>query len=170
MNIFRLIKNFISSINKYTEKIAVVILFFLMMLTTIDVIVRFFYKPIPGVYEIVQLGLAVIVFAAIGNSQVTKEHIRIDFFMNFLPIRLQRFNDVIIYTLVLALIGVMFWQLLIYASRMQTLNQITPVLQISIYPAIYIAAIGTLLYMLALFVDLVESIIKVVKGEDTNVI
>jgi len=163
-------KNIIHNLSKYSEKIAVVILLFLMLLTAADVIVRFFFRPITGVIEITQLGLAVIVFASIGYSQVTKEHIRIDFFMDFLPVRWQRLNDVFIYTLMLGLFGVLFKQLLVFGDRMKAINMFTPVLNMPVYPAIYIAAIGVLLFWLVLFTDLIETIIKLVRGDDTDAI
>jgi TRAP-type C4-dicarboxylate transport system permease small subunit len=163
-------KNIVNNLNSYTEKIAVVVLFSLMLLTTADVFLRTFYRPISGVIEITQLGLAVIVFTALGYSQVTREHIQIDFFMNLLPLKLQRFIQVIVYLLVLGLYGVVFWQLLVYGERLKALNSITPVLKLPIYPVVYVAAIGVLFFLLVLFADLVESSIKMAKGEDTDVV
>ncbi len=159
------IKKTFESINRIFVYISIFTLLFAMFLTTADVLGRFFGRPIMGVYEIVEISLALVVFAALGNSQITKSHIGIDFFMVKLPIWWQNFFDTIGYFLSFSMFSVAFWQMLIYANRMYTVNLETGVLRIPIYPWVIISAFGVLLFTVILLGDLIKTAAKLLTRE-----
>lgn len=160
-----LIKKTFIFINRICVYLSVIALMFAMFLTTADVLGRFFGSPIMGVYELVELSLAVVVFGALGNSQITKSHIGIDFFIVKLPLRWQHAIDTVSYCICFVLFSVAFWQMLIYAKRMYDVNLETGVLTIPIYPWVIFSAFGVLLIVFVLLGDFIKMAAKLFTRE-----
>ena len=56
-----------------------------MLITVVDVILRFFSKPITGTYELVFLGGAVVIGCAIPRTSWEGGHVNVDFAIEYLP-------------------------------------------------------------------------------------
>ncbi|MGE0736120.1 MAG: TRAP transporter small permease [Alphaproteobacteria bacterium] len=65
-----------------------IILFLMMVLTVVDVVGRYFFNaPMPGGYELIQFGMAGLVFLILPVVVARDENVRIDFFDRFVPAR-----------------------------------------------------------------------------------
>ena len=64
--------------------IAASVLFFMMMLTVFDVAGRFFLaKPIPGSFELMEFGLAIVIFSALPLVTWDRGHITVSLLEHF---------------------------------------------------------------------------------------
>jgi TRAP-type C4-dicarboxylate transport system permease small subunit len=129
----------------------------MMLLTCIDVILRFLRCPIPGVYETVGLLGAIFVSFSLANTSMTKSHIAVDFLVRKLS---QKIQDMIycIHTLIATvLFGLIAWQSIWYALELKANNEVSPTLQISTYPFVFGLAIGCFMLCLVLSTQFIDS-------------
>lgn len=160
-------KNFVDSlekivfnINKAFAVVSSLLVFFLMLLTVVDVAGRAFARPVLGTHELTYLMLALLVILSLGYAQSTKEHIAIDILAEKFPIRVQAIVDTIIYLVMTIVLSTMFWQMIVYANRTQT--AVSGELGLPIYLFIYICAFGVLMYAITCIVDLLKAAAKAV--------
>jgi TRAP-type C4-dicarboxylate transport system permease small subunit len=145
-------------------KIALLLMLLMMFATVADITGRMFFRPIPGIFELTRYCLAVIVFTSLGYGQVQKVHIAIDLFFSRFPVIIQRIVEVFIYLLALVTFSLAFWQMMVYGGRLYDTGVFTTVLRMPIFPFVFISAVAVLFFNLALLVDLLEAIRKLVKG------
>src|SRR5690606_23085342 len=107
-SITRLEKNIIATAEK-ANWIAAAALILMMLLTTLDVVLRLFKNSIPGTYEIIGLLGAVVASFALGYTSVEKGHIAVDFLvMRFSP-RVQALAGAVNALVAAVLFGLITW-------------------------------------------------------------
>ncbi len=156
---------FITSLNNIAHKVSCVIVFLMMVLTTVDVLGRnFFNKPITGAYELTGLSLALMVFFSLGIAQIKKDHIEIDFLTNFFPAKVQHGLYAVTSLIIFSLLCVTTWQLFVYAQGLMASGELTGDLGWKLYPFAFLATVGALFFTLTFILDIVRSIVKVVQS------
>jgi len=55
----------------------------------------FFYAPIPGDFELIEVGLSIAIFAFLPYCQIIRGNVFVDFFMERAPVRAKAFFDAI---------------------------------------------------------------------------
>jgi TRAP-type C4-dicarboxylate transport system permease small subunit len=154
---------------KLLHIIGYIVLFALMFLTVGDVIGRklsgsiSFFNPIPGTFELTEFALIIIVFASLGYTQVRGEHISIDVITSRFPKRGQAVLDSFMSLVGLVMFGLVAWQGTVYAGRLSEGNNVSGVLSIPQSPFALIVAAGSIIYCLAMLVDFLRNLTKVVK-------
>lgn len=162
------LEKFSAMVNGATHQISKVILFLLMILTTVDVIGRnFFNSPITGTYELTGLGVALMVFFSLGITQMTGEHITIDFLTAKFPVKLRAVINGISFLIIIVLLALTSWQSVEYMKRIMAGNQTTADLSIPLYYFVLIATIGMILFAIAILVDFFKSLQKVVEKNES---
>jgi TRAP-type transport system small permease protein len=69
---------------------AALVLFVIMSITVVDVVGRYaFNAPLPAGYELIQIGMAFLVFLVVPVLTIRDEDIRIEVFQNLMPARLR---------------------------------------------------------------------------------
>src|SRR5699024_5448993 len=111
------IEKIIIPLNKIAGFIPAILLFIMMLLTSSDVIGRYFIQPITDTYEITELLLALVVFWVLGYAQIYKEHIVIDVFVKKLNERLQAIISTVINGSGVIFLIILFQQTLTFAER-----------------------------------------------------
>lgn len=138
--------------------IAAAALIIMMVLTTLDVILRLFKSSIPGTYEIIGLLGAVVASFALGYTSVEKGHIAVDFLvMRFSP-KAQALVGAINALVATSLFCIITWQSLLYALDLMKKGQVTLTLQLPIYPFVFGIAAGCGLLALVLMVEFLHSL------------
>lgn len=159
-------KKIVEMSNGYLIKISMLVLLFMMFLVVGNVLSRFFFRnPIPGTFELTRISLAIVVFTSLGYGQLKKVYIQITFFFSRFPVLVQKVLQVFNYLLTLVLFSLVFWQMLKYAERMSAAGEFTSVLRLPVHPWIIIAAVGVFFFGLTLLWDLIQTILKIAKGE-----
>jgi len=134
-----------------------VVLLFMMLLTTSDVIGRdLLTRPITGAFEIAQYMLVTIVVFGIAYAQQRGQHVRVEFFTDKLPVRVQLALDIIFTFMAFVFFSLLAWQgweLGFTAIRLKTASDL---LSIPSYPFVFLVAIGAFLMTLELLIKLVS--------------
>lgn len=158
-------------LNKYLNRIAMLVLAVLMLLTVGDVIGRKLvgqvplFQPIPGTFELTEFMMVLMVFAAIGYAQTRDEHISINVLTARFPPRIQAGLDSFIYLASLILTSLVTWQSVVFAQRIFREHDVSGVLKIPAYPFLLVVAAGMLAYSLALLVYLLRSLARLARHE-----
>lgn len=132
-------------------------LFLMMLLTTVDVILRLFKKSIPGTYEIIGLLGTVVAAFALGYTSVKNGHIAVDFLVQRFSPKVQALVGAVNALVAIVLFSVLTWQMLLYGFDLLDQGQVTLTVQLPIYPFVLGTAAGCGLLTLVLFVELLRS-------------
>ena len=139
--------------------IGVSILAVMMFLTSADVILRYvFNRPISGAYEITEWMLGALVAFGLAYTAAHKEHIRIDFVSSRFSPGVQVFLNIIAALLGIGIFSLITWRSIMYAESLRAGGDITPVLHIPLYPAVWVVVVGGTLFCLVFMVDLLENL------------
>lgn len=121
---------------------AATLLFSMMALTFLDVLGRYFLNaPVPGGFEITELMLATLIFAALPLVTLSGEQITVDLFDALIPASVQHLRDAAINfvsALMLFVLSTSMWE---KAGEMLNYGDTTAILLIPIYPLVYFMSV-----------------------------
>ena len=130
----------------------------MMLLSTADVILRLFGKPIPGTYELVGFLGTVVVSFALAFTSMEKGHIAVEILVEKLPQRTQLAIEAFCNLIGALLFGVIAYQAVLYAVDMKKSGEVSLTLQMPPYPFIFGIAAGCALLCLLLVADFLKSL------------
>jgi len=123
-----------------------VILFCMMMLTFVDVVMRYLLNwPIRGGFEITELMLLVLIFAGLPLVSHADEHVTMDFIDRVLHGRARDVLARAVHALCAAVMFFLTWQVWLKAGKIAAYGDTTDVLRIAVAPFIYFMAAMILL-------------------------
>ena len=132
-------------------------LFFMMCLTTADVVGRYiFNKPITGVFELNEYLVLILIFSFIGYTQSQGGHVSVDLLLSKLPARLGFVIDLINHLVCLVLMGVIFWMGIQKALELRSVGEVSPNLGIPDYPFVFFLALGCLIMCFEYLRNIIE--------------
>jgi len=121
---------------------ASLILFCMMMLTFVDVILRYlFYRPLAGGFEVTELMLLVLIFAGLPLVTHAREHVTMDFIDRLLTGRAREFLDRTIQLACAAIMLWLAWLIWLKADRIWEYRDATDVLRIVYGPFVYFMSV-----------------------------
>lgn len=124
---------------------AALLLFCLILVTCVDVIGRYFFSaPLSGAFEITELLLAALVFAALPLTTERKEHIEVDLLNVFMNETTKRYLSAFAGLFSAALLATLAWRLASHALSAAEDGATTNALGISLAPFGYLAAFSCL--------------------------
>jgi TRAP-type C4-dicarboxylate transport system permease small subunit len=153
--------NTVNWISRFLNVIAGVAFTFLMCLTILDVILRFFKRPIVGTYELVAFSGAVVIGFSLPFTSWVRAHIFVDFFIIKLSKRVRNIFNITTRCIVIILFFLIGWNLIKYAMDLQKSGEVSLTLQIPFYPVAYGIGICCFIQCLVMFCD----ILKIFGGE-----
>lgn len=160
----RSIEKFSNPASHIANIVGAIALAIMMFLFAVDVALRYiFILPIKGSSELVELGMVVVVFLAIAYTASQKGHVAIELVVSHFSQRTQAILDVITYVLSLLFIIVLIWRVIVRADLALQQSQGTVVLNIPLYPFMYLVAFGFILLAIVLLADIFNSLAKVMK-------
>lgn len=134
-------------------------------LVTVHVMSRaIFNKPLIGTVELEELMIVIMVFCGIAYTQITGNHISVDFITSRLPKRLQ--NTICVATSLLTTIFffMLTWQSLIQSRNHMVNDTATFDLQIRLYWIMLIIALGFFLFALSTLIEFLKITHKTIKS------
>ena len=132
-----------------------VVLFAMMILTALDVILRYvFNSPILGVLEITEFMMVVIVFFSLAYTQSEKKHVAVDFFVARLGERKQRIIDLISYMIYFLILVGICWKSVAKGLELLEINEVSMTLSIPVFPFFFVVALGCAAMCLTLIWDM----------------
>lgn len=157
--------NTVNWISRFLNVIAGVALAFLMCLTILDVILRFFKRPVVGTYELVAFSGAVVIGFSMPLTSWVRQHIFVDFLILKFSLKTRNIFNIGTRCLVIALFLLVGWNMLKYATDLHRSGEVSLTLQMPFYPIAY--GVGICFFVLCLV--FVCDIIKIFKGEYEDV-
>jgi len=132
------------------------VLLLLMMFTTLDVVMRyFFHAPFRGSLEATEFSMAIIVFLGIAYCGGVGGHIGVDLFEKFLEKPALRFVPVVVNLVGAALFAVIAWQMVEETRHAWT--QISNMLRMPHWPFRLVVAFGSALYAIVLLIHAIRA-------------
>jgi TRAP-type C4-dicarboxylate transport system permease small subunit len=135
-------------------------IFAMALLTCADVIMRFLGGPIRGALDIVRFLSVITVSFAIAYAQVQKAHTSMEFVVLRLTGRSKAIVESIVYLLSLGLFVLLARQSCLFARRLWLAGEVSPTIEVPLFPLVFLIAIGASVLCLVLMADLIRSLKK----------
>lgn len=136
----------------------------IMLLSTADVVLRLFGKPIPGAYELTGLLGTIVVSFALGFTSLEKGHIAVELLYRKLPQRTQLAIETFTNIVSFLIFGLITYQAFIYALDIRKSGEVSPTLQMPVYPFIFGMSFGFGLLCLILIAESIKSMKRTFNG------
>jgi TRAP-type C4-dicarboxylate transport system permease small subunit len=136
----------------------------MMLLSTADIVLRFFGRPIPGAYELVGFLGTLVVSFALARTAMEKGNIAVDILVEKLPRRAQTVIGLANDAIGGVLFGLIGWQSLRYALELKQSGEVSSTLGMPVYPFALGIALGCGLLALVLFSDFLARFDKAVRS------
>jgi len=126
----------IKMVASFMNSIAAVALTFIIALTTLDVILRIFNRPIVGTFELVAFMGAVIFGFAIPATSWNRSHIFVDFVVQSFPKETQGVVNVCTRVAAIGLFSIAGYNLYKHGLYLYRTQEVSPTLQLPFYLAV----------------------------------
>lgn len=143
-------------ISKVMNLVGGTALVLMMLLTVSDVILRIFWKPILGTYELVSLTGALVVGFAIPKASLDDAHVYVDFLVTGGPPKIRK-----TFRLITKFCGfVLFFLLAVYIIRkggeLYRANEVSLTLHVPLYPVAYALGLCSIAECMVLLFQMIE--------------
>ncbi len=146
------------SLSTYLSYVGNVALAAMMLLTTADVVGRYFFNaPVLGAYEITEYLMLILVFAFLAVAQRDKAHINVDIVFNRLSTRLQTIFDRFNHVVCLAMMSLVAWMGVRHTLELRQTGESSLLLKIPDYPFAVFLVIGCVVLCIEFFKDVFHS-------------
>ena len=159
--IARALNRVISPVSRVAHAGGVVCLAAMMFLTTVDVTLRQFNRPVMGAFELTQFMMAVLVSFGLAYCALMKGHVSVDLVISRLRQRARAILSSIIYLVSLGLFSLITWQSVLQAQTQAAAGQTSAILYIPVFPFVWVLAFGSALLCLVLLLNFLESLTEV---------
>ncbi len=138
--------------------ISMAALFLVAAILFLDIALRLAAEiSILGTYEIIEMGMIVVIFAALAHTQFLKGHVRVTMLVEKFPPGVKRWIDGFLLTITAAVCAVVTYASFVQAHVYYEKQATTAVLKMPYYPFAYTLAMGLTLLTIAFFLDAVAS-------------
>ena len=134
----------------------------MMLMTCVDVITRYFGHPVFGAVEIVSFLGVIILACAMPCTHVDKGHVGVELFVRRLSPKTQAVIDSLTAFLSGGLFAVIAWQMADYGQTLRAAGEVSMSLRFPDYMLVYLAAVAFGVLTLAIVVEFVDNLRKVV--------
>lgn len=137
----------------------------MMLLTTVDVIGRYFFNhPVLGALEITEFLVLILIFSFLAHSQAKKSHVSVDLLFKHFPGWMHISIDIINHILCLVFMGLIVWMGLLRAMEIKEFGEATNNLRIFKYPFAYFVVFGCTVLCIEYLRDLIRLLLYTKKG------
>ncbi len=159
-------QKFNEMLSGWAEWMAFWAIFFMVILTCVDVIgAKLFRSPVFGSLDVMMLAQVIVVSFACGMALIRNRHVQVEFFVILLPRRIQSAIDCLIQLLCLGFFVLIVWRLFMHGYHFQTGGEETATAHIPLSPFAYASAVGTIPVCLVLLQQFFSSVLRVMKNE-----
>ena len=149
-------RNVIKRVSKSANYISGFVLAILMFLIVADIILRnTLFIFIPGVFELTQILLTMIVFFAVAYAHDNGEHVVIDVIYENMPRLGKWIFSLLSSMLYLGINAVLTWYVMQFGVAQIARGDYTSTLQVPLWPISMLGAVGMLLYCCSVIGDLI---------------
>jgi len=134
----------------------------MMLITCMDVVLRFFRKPIPGTYELVAYLGGIAVALSMAHTTLSKGHVAVSILVRRFSNVWQNAIDSFTSILGCGLFAVAAWKIMLMGWDYQVNGHVSMTLQVPLYPVAYGMGIALVVVSLVLFVTSLKHFGKVI--------
>lgn len=150
-------ENTIAGLGSLFNKVASVSLLAIMLLTCLDVSMRYFFsRPITGTYDLVSLLGAILASFAMPLTMLQKGHVAVEILIQSLSKGKQLVIETLTHFLGILLFLMLVWQSVVLALDMKAAGEVTPTLLFPFYPILICMAVCFFGLCLAILVNLLH--------------
>ena len=154
-------KQFRLSIDRFTgpgirilEKAGRIALLAMVMLITLDVVLRYFFnRPIKGSYELVEFMMVFLVFTGLAFTQQKKSHVAVSLLTDKLPIGINAGLSCITGVLCVSILALVSWRSIVQASAVSAAGTCSGVLFIPYHLFMWVVVTGAVLLTVQYLID-----------------
>lgn len=128
----------------------------MILMTGANIVIRVFWMPIRGTYELMGYFGAIVTAFALGYTQAGRGHIAVDILVLRFSQKTRRILNGINYFICMVFFAAVGWRIAIYATTLRETGEITETLRIIYYPFTYGVSLGCFVLSLVLLVDLLR--------------
>ena len=159
---------FLEWLNAFLNKVLLVLggiaVLALMTLATANVVLRIFYAPIRGTYEIVSFLGALVIAFALGYTQKRKDNIIVDILTERFPERLARLVDTFAYLVMTIFFSIVTWQVFVWGAKIWRTGELSETLKVIYHPFILAVGFGFGVLALTTLTDFLNKILTRKEG------
>ncbi|MDP6178298.1 MAG: TRAP transporter small permease [Desulfatiglandales bacterium] len=144
--------------------ISMVLIVGIMFFTTVDVIGRFFDRPILGSYQISELILVWVICLAWPFTTGVRGHVRVEILISRLPQAVQDVIGLFIHLMALGIFILLVWQGIETINFTIEMRELVSIIDIPLYPFQFAVPIGALLTCPILLIQFVKLVHKMKKA------
>lgn len=135
-------------------------LFLLAMITITgaNIMIRLFWVPIRGTFELMGYFGAIVTALALGYTQIKRGHIAVDIVVLRFSEKTQRILHAVNHLVCMAFFSIVSVQVFKYATTLRETGEVTETLQIVYYPFTYAVALGCFILAFTFLVEFLKSI------------
>jgi TRAP-type C4-dicarboxylate transport system permease small subunit len=146
---------FMQIVNKGMDLVAATVLVLIMLLTSLDVVLRYLGYPIQGAYDLVTFGAAFVIGFALPRTSWDHGHITVDILVEKIP-KKRAILDVITRIMAISLFVLVGWNFMKLGASFFRTGEGTLTLGLPLYPIAYALGISAFIECLALLGDIVK--------------
>ncbi|MFC1891854.1 TRAP transporter small permease subunit [Thermodesulfobacteriota bacterium] len=155
----RILSEKMSILTSVLSWISCTCVFVMMLLTTVDVVLRYvFNNPLIGAFEVSEFLMVTIVFLSLAYSQHRNAHVAVDILVSRLSPRNQAFVDLFNHTATIVILLLITWRSSLTAMELYGTMETTGTVPIPVFPFVFIVAFGCL----AMGIELLRDCIKII--------
>ncbi|HVN22769.1 MAG TPA: TRAP transporter small permease [Syntrophorhabdales bacterium] len=137
-----------------------VVLALMMLLTVLDVILRYVGKAITGTFELMSFGGALVAGFAIAQTSLDGAHVNVDMITHALSKTGRRILTVLTKLLGLGVFLLLAWSLYLKGNDLYSTGEVSLTLHVPFYPVAYALSLSSLVECLVLVSDILKAIFK----------
>jgi len=145
-------------LNVWMQHLATILLTFIILLTTADVILRIFRMPVPGTVEIVAICGGALLGLTVPITSWMRGHISVDFLLNGISRPAKNALNIVTRCIAIGLFLIISWNLAKIGNEFLEGSEVSGTLQIPLYPVSYGLSVCFLVLCLVLFCDILKII------------
>jgi len=153
---------YLESINNFLNRLLLILggiaVILLMLLATVNVVLRIFHVPYSGTYEMVSFLGALVIAFALGYTQKRKDHIIVDILTERFSKRTNRVLNIISYGITMVFFTIVSWQIFVFGMKIWKSGEVSETLKIIYHPFIFSVSIGFAVLSLTIIIDFLKTI------------
>ena len=154
----------IGRMSRYLGFIGSVSLILMMVLTTVDVVLRYFIgRPMQGGYEFTEKLMGITVASFLAYAAVEKAHVRVELLTSLSSKRTQAVLEGVCSFFLLVLMSLMIWQTIVYAILIFHDGLSTPSVGIPVFYFVMFTVVGLAVFWLVIVKDLFGAMISAMR-------
>lgn len=151
------LESYFQAFTKFFSRIGAGVLVCMMLLITFDVVSRYFFnKPVQGTFELVEVMMGVVVSLSIAYCGLQRGHVSVELLTDQLSVKPRRIVDIIHTVVCIVFFAAVSFKVSQQAVVIKESETVTVLLEIPIYPFLWILSFGAALLALVYFSQLIH--------------